>query len=108
MMLKPVNRYAPLLLAIPLLTPIHAVSKPDQRVVILRERAAIELHNQHNGALTLELLKIRGYRIDVRIDGKKRTLKRGESFSSVGGECSVTFQKVSPETPIARFLTDCS
>ena len=72
--------------------------------MILRERASVELLD---GALSLELMKIRGYTIDVRIDGQKRKLKRGESFGPASGACSVTFQKVSPETRIARFLTDC-
>lgn len=81
-----------------------AGSTAAERVVILRERTSVELLD---GALSLELRKIRGYTIDVRIDGKKRKLKRGETFSPDGGVCSVRFLKVSPETRIARFLTDC-
>ncbi len=83
---------------------LAAGSTAAERVVILRERASVDLLD---GALTLELKKIRGYTIDVRIDGKNRKLKRGETFSPDSGVCSVTFLKVSPETRIARFLTDC-
>ena len=81
-----------------------AASADEQRVMILRERASVELLD---GALSLELMKIRGYTIDVRIDGQKRKLKRGETFEPRNGVCSVTFQKISPEARIARFLTDC-
>lgn len=96
---------APLLLATLMAMPALAISDTGQRVVILRERASVELLN---GSFTLELLKIRGYMIDVRIEGEKRTLKKGETFSPKSNECSVMFQKISPETPIARFLTNCS
>lgn len=81
-----------------------AQPEPGQRVLILRERTSLQLLE---GAFTLELVKIRGYTIDVRIAGQKQKLKRGESFSPANGGCSVTFQKISPETRIARFLTDC-
>lgn len=83
---------------------LAADSTAAERVVILRERASVELLD---GAFSLELRKIRGYTIDVRIDGKKRKLKRGETFEPENGGCSITFLKVSPETRIARFLTDC-
>lgn len=100
-------RVAPplLFLAISLAMLAPAMSDTDQRVVILRERTSVQLLD---GTFSLELLKIRGYMIDVRIQGEKRKLKQGESFSPESGECTVTFQKVSPETPIARFRTDCS
>ena len=81
-----------------------AASADEQRVMILRERKSIGLLD---GTFPVQLLKIRGYSIDVRIEGEKRTLKRGESFGPASGACSVTFQKISPETRIARFLTDC-
>lgn len=81
-----------------------AYADTEQRVVILRERATLQLLD---GAFTIQLLKIRGYTVDVRLDGEKRTLKRGQTFGPDNGACSVTFQKISPETRIARFLTDC-
>lgn len=93
-------------LGVAIAAPVPAAQpEPGQRVLILRERASLQLLE---GAFTLELVKIRGYTIDVRIAGEKQKLKRGESFSPEDGECSVTFQKISPETRIARFLTDCN
>lgn len=85
--------------------PAFATPDTGQRVVTLREQASVELLD---GGFSLELLKIRGYMINVRVNGHKRKLKRGDSVSPQGAECTVTFQKISPETRIARFLTDCS
>ena len=75
----------------------------DERVVILREGVSAELLD---GTFTLKLLKIRGYNIDVRINDEKQKLKRGQTISP-DGDCYVTFRKVSPETRIARFATNC-
>jgi hypothetical protein len=97
-----VTRLLPILL---LAVVAPTVSGAEQRTVILRERATVDLLQ---GTFPMELIKIRGYLIDVKLDGKKRRLKRGEAFSPSGGNCSVVFHKVSPETRIARFLTDCS
>ena len=107
-----VNRYRCLpmrspviLLAVLLVIPATAFPDTTRRIVILREGASRTLDN---GKLTLELLKIRGYTVDIRFQGDKQKLKRGDSLRVAGSGCSVTFQKVSPETRIARFLTDCS
>ena len=83
---------------------VSAQSGADQRVVILREGATLTLLDQ---TFSMKLLKIRGYSIDVRLDGVRKTLKKGQTFSPNDGGCSVTFRKISPETRIARFLTDC-
>ena len=81
-----------------------AYTDTEQRIVILREQATLQLLD---GDFTIQLVKIRGYTVDVRIGGEKRTLKRGQTFGPDNGACSVTFVKISPETRIARFLTDC-
>jgi hypothetical protein len=94
---------APVMLAVS--APAFANPDSGQRVVILRERTSLELLD---GSFSLELLKIRGYMINIRVNGNKRKLKRGDSVSPQGAKCTVTFQKISPETRIARFLTDCS
>ena len=85
--------------------PLSTRADTVPRTIVLRERATASLLD---GAFTFELLKIRGYSVDVRIHGKRRLLKIGQSFSPAGSACSVTFKKISPETRIARFVTDCS
>ncbi|MEM7212531.1 MAG: hypothetical protein AAF479_11665 [Pseudomonadota bacterium] len=84
--------------------PVSAQSDAAQRVVVLREGATLTLLDQ---AFAMKLLKIRGYSVDVRIDGARRTLKKGDTFSPNDGGCFITFRKISPETRIARFGTDC-
>ena len=99
------RKLLPVLLAISTMTHAAAAyADTEQRVVILRERATLQLLD---GDFAIQLVKIRGYTVDVRIDGEKRTLKRGQTFGPANGACSVTFVKISPETRIARFLTDC-
>lgn len=87
-----------------LTVPGAALADPAQRVVVLREGATLSLLAE---PIALKLLKIRGYSIDVRMNGMRQTLKKGQTVSLDGGTCSVTFRKISPETRIARFLTDC-
>lgn len=84
--------------------PDAAQAETGQRTLVVRERAVGSLLD---GAFTFKVLKLRGYSVDVRIDGEKRLLKKGQSFALPDAGCSVTFKKISPETRIARFLTDC-
>lgn len=76
----------------------------DDRILVVRERAEASLLG---GDFTFKLLKIRGYSVDVRISGEKRMLKFGQAFSPPDTDCSITFDEISPETRIARFVTDC-
>ena len=91
-------------LAIVLATGTQVQADLDERTIVLRERGEMSLLN---GSFTFKLLKIKGYSVDVRVGGQRRNLKFGEAFSSPEGECSVKFDEISPETRIARFLTDC-
>jgi hypothetical protein len=84
--------------------PQRTLAEEGLRTLVVRERAETSLLD---GTFSFRVLKLRGYSIDVRVAGEKRTLKIGESFAPSGGTCSVTFRKISPETRIARFLTDC-
>lgn len=77
----------------------------DERVLIVRERAAALLQD---GSFRFELLKIRGYFIDIRVDGERRRLKLGDTFGPHDAGCAVHFDEISPETRIARFKTNCS
>ena len=81
-----------------------SLSDPQHRTLVVRERNSATLMD---GAFAFTVLKIRGYSIDIRIAGERRTLKIGQSFQPAGGDCSVLFEENSPETRIARFLTDC-
>jgi hypothetical protein len=81
-----------------------AAANPDLRVLAVRERAEAVLQD---GAFNFRVLKIRGYSIDVRIGGERRKLKLGQSFAPDAAGCTLIFTKVSPETRIARFATDC-
>lgn len=96
-----------LLLALVLTTigATHGLSESGERTLVVRERHSADLLN---GAFTFTVLKIRGYSIDVRIDGERRKLKIGRSFQPAGGDCTVLFEEISPETRIARFLTNCA
>lgn len=98
------RRVSFLLLTALLLITAAATADAAKRVVILREGASLTLDN---GNLSVELLKIRGYTVDIRARNAKQRLKLGDTVTAAGSGCSVTFQKVSPETRIARFLTDC-
>ena len=84
--------------------PVIVPAGEGQRTLVVRERASASLLQ---GAFTFDVLKLRGYSIDVRIEGERRVLKMGETFSPTGADCQVVFRKISPETRIARFLTDC-
>lgn len=77
----------------------------ETRVLVVRERAEASLLE---GGFTFRLLKIRGYSIDIAVDGARRVLKLGEGFSPAGAACSIVFEEISPETRLARFATDCS
>ena len=80
------------------------IASDDLRTLVVRERATASLLD---GAFSFKLLKIRGYSVDVRINGDRRLLKIGQSFSPDQADCTVVFTKISPETRIARFKTDC-
>lgn len=85
-------------------SPMTAMAGNVERTLVVREGRSASLLG---GDFSIEVLKIRGYSIVVRIDGERRVLKLGQSVASVGASCSVRFKKISPETRIARFLTDC-
>ncbi|MEM1164312.1 MAG: hypothetical protein AAGJ28_25580 [Pseudomonadota bacterium] len=88
--------------AVPVTVP---ASNTDQRVLVVREKAEASLMD---GAFSFRLLKIKGYSVDIRVTGeKRRTLKIGQSFGPASDDCRIVFKKISPETRIARFLTDC-
>jgi len=76
----------------------------DARVLVVRERHTASLMD---AAFNFKVLKLRGYSIDVRIEGERRVLRLGQSFGPSDGTCKVTFEEISPETRIARFLTTC-
>ena len=76
----------------------------EQRTIVVHEGATTTLAG---GAAELKVVKLNGYSIDVRINGEKRRMKLGEGFTPEGADCAVTFKKISPETEIARFQTDC-
>lgn len=76
----------------------------QHRTVVVREQAVATLLG---GDLTFTLLKISGYTVDIRVDGARRTLKLGDAIHPDGAACSVIFEEISPETRIARFVTDC-
>lgn len=96
--------HAACLAAVALFAAAPADATAETRTVAVRELKTASLLD---GAFEFQLVKIRGYSIDVRIAGKKQKLKLGESFEPESGECKVTFRKISPETRIARFETDC-
>ena len=85
-------------------SPALVQASGEQKTVIVREGKTIDLGD---GAISFRLLKIKGYSIDVRIEGARRKLKLGETLTSNDGHCSITFHEISPETRIARFRTDC-
>ena len=74
------------------------------RTIVVRERATASFIN---GTFTFKVLKVNGYTIDLKINGKKQVLKIGQSFSPENADCSVTFEEIATETRIARFATDC-
>ncbi len=75
-----------------------------ERTIIVRERNTASVLD---GAFSFKLLKMKGYSVDIRVDGTKRTLKFGDAITPPGTDCTVVFHEISPETRIARFLTDC-
>lgn len=81
---------------------IHA--ETQLRTIVVRERATASFIN---GTFTFKVLKVNGYTIDLKINGKKQVLKIGQSFSPENADCSVTFEEIATETRIARFATDC-
>ena len=85
-------------------TPALADKESDQRTIILRERASASVLD---GAFSFKLLRMKGYSIDVRVAGRKQTLKFGDALEPSGADCTVVFHEISPETRIARFRTDC-
>jgi len=100
------TRFKLLILAVSLiLTAPLAAADPNQRTIVLRERASTTLLY---GSFSFKLMKMRGYSIDIKIaDAPKRTLKLGQSFTPPKSTCSITFEENSPETRLARFKTDC-
>lgn len=84
--------------------PATSMSAEGLRVLPVRERAVAEFPDR---AFSFKLLKIRGYSVDIRMDGERRKLKIGQSFAPEGAGCTLIFKKISPETRIARFATDC-
>ena len=96
-------RYLPvILLAILAALPLRATA--EERTLVVRERNTANLLD---GAFSFRVLKLRGYSIDIRVGDERRVLKIGQAFSAPNGACTVTFRKISPETRIARFRTDC-
>ena len=81
-----------------------ALADPNSRTLVLRERTTATLLD---GGFAFKLLKIRGYTVDVRIDGERRKLKIGDQFPAGDADCSVVFEEILPETRIAHFQTDC-
>ncbi|MEM7270782.1 MAG: hypothetical protein AAF401_16215 [Pseudomonadota bacterium] len=75
-----------------------------ERTLPIRERSEASLLD---GAVTLKVVKLKGYYVDIRMNDEKQTLKIGQTVSPPGSDCRITFVKISPETPIARFSTDC-
>ncbi|MEO1494131.1 MAG: hypothetical protein AAFV19_18415 [Pseudomonadota bacterium] len=89
-----------------LVAPITALAndRQDTRVLVVRERHTASLLD---GAFAFKVLKIRGYSIDIRAEGARTVLRLGQSLSPKDASCIVTFEEISPETRIARFVTDC-
>ena len=94
------------LIAIALLVVSGAAPNADEamRTLVVRERATASLLDD---SFTFRVMKLRGYSIDIMLRGEKLTLKLGDAFSPDHGACTVVFRKISPETRIARFQTDC-
>ena len=84
--------------------PHLAQADTQERIFVVRERASASLLD---GAFEFKVLKLRGYTIEIKAFGEKRSLKIGESFSSKDMECTVTFKEIATETRLARFATDC-
>ncbi|MEM1300684.1 MAG: hypothetical protein AAGH68_15535 [Pseudomonadota bacterium] len=84
--------------------PVTAMSNEGLRVLPVRELAVAEFPDK---AFSFKLLKIRGYSVDIRMAGQRRMLKIGQSFAPEDAGCTLIFKKISPETRIARFATDC-
>lgn len=84
--------------------PSFTYADTQQRTIVVRERATASLLD---GTFTLKVVKIKGYTIDVKVDGKKQALKIGQSVSPPTSDCSVTFVEIATETRIARFTTNC-
>ena len=80
----------------------HADTEP--RIIVVRERATASLLN---GTFTFKVLKLKGYTIEIKVDGEKRSLKIGQSISPASVNCTVTFEEIATETRIARFKTNC-
>lgn len=74
------------------------------RTIVVREKTSALLIND---SFTFRVIKLKGYSIDIKLAGERRTLKLGESFGPADASCVVRFEEISPETRIARFLTDC-
>lgn len=81
-----------------------AIADDRFRTLVVRERATASLADD---TITFRVMKLKGYSVDIMLEGKKRTLKLGESFGPEDAACQVIFEEISPETRIARFLTDC-
>jgi hypothetical protein len=96
--------FRPALLSVIALIGLSGVAVAGERPLVVREGAAAQFSD---GIAPFTVLKIRGYSIDVRMSGERRALKLGQSFSPEGADCTVVFKKISPETRIARFVTDC-
>ena len=93
-----------IVIAVLIAGPTLAQAGEPHRTVVVREgKTAAFLE----GAYPLKVLKIKGYSVDVRVDGARRVLKLGQSISPDGAGCSIVFEEISPETRIARFATDC-
>lgn len=93
-----------LVLILAISSPQVSFANSDQRILVVRERNTASLLND---SFTFQLMKIRGYSIDVKFDGARQKLKIGEAFSPAQANCSITFEEVASETQIARFKTDC-
>ncbi len=74
------------------------------RTLVVREKATASLIDE---SFSFRVMKLKGYSVDVMLEGGKRTLKLGESFGPADDACTVVFEEISPETRIARFQTDC-
>lgn len=84
--------------------PFAAAAGDEWRTVVVREGAEGRLLD---GAFAFQVVKLRGYSVDVGVGGERRKLKLGEGFAPEGAGCRVVFEEISPETRIARFRTDC-
>lgn len=81
-----------------------ALADADKRTLVVRERTIVSLLG---GDFVFKLLRMRGYSIDVSVAGQRRALKFGDAIMPPGADCQVVFEEISPETRIARFVTDC-